>query len=292
MMIQSSHACAGAILIAGLAACAAISEPGPAGRDTPLRVVTWNIEHLGEAGEGCVPRTKADISAIADHVRSLNADVVSFQEVASEEAAQAVFPANEWRLFVSGRVYDTQQPLCRQDPSRRMGHMRTGFAVRRGIDVELQVELSSLGNTAFGTNQEPHGVDIEVPMGRRSVRMLSVHLTSGCASAKSDAEPACTALYSQASALRRWTEERSADGEPWLVAGDFNRVWHAHDGFWSSALGESAGRVQVASLGDGAVDHIILASTRTGLSFQSVEPGASAAFLGLSDHEPVVVDLR
>ncbi len=292
MLIRSLQAYAGAIAIAGIGACAAVFAPSASSTDKTLRVVTWNIEHLGEAGEGCVPRTEADLLAIADYVRGLNADVISFQEVASEAAAQAVFPTTEWRLFVSNRVYDAPQPLCRQDPSRRMGHMRTGFAVRRAIAAELQPELESLGDTDLGANEEPHGVDIEVTVGDRTVRMLSVHLTSGCSSNKSETGPACTALFYQAPALRNWTQARSANSEAWLVAGDFNRGWDTDDEFWISALGASAKTLKVASGGDGTVDHLLLSSGRQGMRLQTVKPLASATVLDLSDHEPVMADLR
>lgn len=291
-MMRNLKACAGALMIAGLMACTAIPNQSNPSSGNTLRVVTWNIEHLGEAGEGCVPRTKAELLAIADYVRSLDADVLSFQEVASEAAAQAVFPASEWRLFVSGRVYDTPQPLCRQDPTRRMGHMRTGFAVRQGVAAELQPELSSLGDTAFRANDEPHGVDIKVTVGGETVRMLSVHLTSGCASDEERTKPACAALFSQAPALRRWTEARSERGEAWLLAGDFNRHWQAGDSFWMAAVGESVHRLQVASHSVGAVDHLLLSPGRFELVLQKVEPEASAIDLKLSDHEPVIAELR
>lgn len=291
-MMKNLRASAGALMIAGLMACTAIPTQSNPSTGNTLRVVTWNIEHLGEAGEGCVPRTEAELLAIADYVRGLDADIISFQEVASEAAAQAVFPGNEWRLFVSGRVYDAPQPLCRQDPTRRMGHMRTGFAVRRGISAELQPELSSLGDTAFRANDEPHGVDIKVTVGDQTVRMLSVHLTSGCASDEARTKAACAALFSQAPALRSWAEARSAKGEAWLLAGDFNRHWQAGDAFWMAALGESANTLQVASQGDGAVDHLLLSPGRSGLRLQSVEPEAVAIDMELSDHKPVIAELR
>jgi endonuclease/exonuclease/phosphatase family metal-dependent hydrolase len=291
-MMKNLKASAGALMIAGLIACTAISTPSNPSTDNTLRVVTWNIEHLGEAGEGCVPRTEAELLDIADYVRGLDADIISFQEVTSEAAAQAVFPSKEWRLFVSNRVYDVPQPLCRQDPTRRMGHMRTGFAVRRGISAELQPELSSLGDTAFRANDEPHGVDIKVTVGDETVRMLSVHLTSGCAFDEERTKPSCTALFSQAPALRSWIEARSEKGEARLVAGDFNRHWKAGDAFWMAALGESTHTLQIASRGIGAVDHLLLSPRRSGLRLQSVEPQASATDLELSDHEPVIADLR
>lgn len=255
-------------------------------------VVMWNLAHFDGARKSRVSRTQTELREIAVFLSGLDADIISFQEVASEAAAQAVFPASDWRLFVSGRVYDTPQPLCRQDPTRRMGHMRTGFAVRRGIAAELQPELSSLGDTAFRANNEPHGVDIKVTVGEETVRMLSIHLTSGCASAEDRTKPACAALFSQATTLRSLTEARSGRGEAWLVAGDFNRHWQAGDAFWIAAVGESVHTLHVASRGVGAVDHLLLSPGSFELGLKKVEPQASATDLELSDYEPVIADLR
>lgn len=257
-----------------------------------IRLATWNIEHLGRVGEGCVPRTEAQIAAVRDYVRALNADVISFQEVASEEAALAVFPTDEWRLFVSQRVYDRPQPQCRQDRTRIMGHMRTGFAVRRGLAVTSEPELTALGDTAFRANDEPHGVDVALRIGRQSVRLLSVHLTSGCSSESLDETSACIALFSQAPAMKGWVDARTAADETWLIAGDFNRSWHDDDPFWQAAFGDQQQVVKVVSRTETSGDLIIALGMQDRIEMSSVPPPSSAVALGLSDHEPVLADIQ
>jgi endonuclease/exonuclease/phosphatase family metal-dependent hydrolase len=257
-----------------------------------IRIAAWNIAHFGLPGEGCIPRTDGQIAAIRDYVRTLNVDVVSFQEVASQAAAEAVFPPGEWRLFVSRRVYDQPQPQCRQDPTRTMGHMRTGFAVRRHLDATVRPELATLGDTAFGPNEEPHGVDIVLRLGSESVRILSVHLTSGCAREAADAGPSCAALFSQAPALRSWIEAREGAHEAWLIAGDFNRVWSNPDSFWTEALGARQSAVQVISSTTGRVDHLIASRLGRGVALQDAHSPESAVLDHLSDHEPVLGVVR
>jgi len=270
----------------GLVACAT-----PVRGDTlpeSIRIATWNIEHFGLPREGCVPRTDDQIAAIRDYVRTLNVDVVSFQEVASQSAAEAIFPPGEWHIFASRRVYDQPQPQCRQDHTRTMGHMRTGFAVRVDLDVEAHSELAALGDTAFGPNEEPHGVDVAVRLETGSVRILSVHLTSGCSREAADAKPSCIALFSQAPALRSWIEAREGAHEAWLIAGDFNRVWSDTDSFWAEALGARQSAVQVISSTTGGVDHLIASRLGQGLALQNAHSPSSAGLNRLSDHEPVL----
>ncbi|XQF91588.1 endonuclease/exonuclease/phosphatase family protein (plasmid) [Pseudoalteromonas espejiana] len=52
----------------------------------PLKVVTWNVEHLAyPINTGCKPRTPSDIEAMKAYANSLNADAFALQEVASKE---------------------------------------------------------------------------------------------------------------------------------------------------------------------------------------------------------------
>jgi endonuclease/exonuclease/phosphatase family metal-dependent hydrolase len=256
-------------------------------RPDPVRIATFNIEHLGLPGEGCVPRTAGQIAAIRDYVRVLDADIVSFQEVASQAAAEAVFPPRDWQVFTSQRVYDRPQPQCRQDASRTMGHMRTGFAVRRNLRAERLPELKALGDTAYGPNEEPFGVDVSVRLNDERFRILSVHLTSGCSPTSQASSPSCVALFSQAPALRGWVEARNQRAETWLIAGDFNRAWRTDDPFWQAALGQ-ASSVAVVSREAASGDLIVMRRSRADVELTPAALSTSAIALDLSDHEPVL----
>jgi hypothetical protein len=66
------------------------------------------------------------------------------------------------------------------------------------------------------------------------LRLLSVHLKSGCRDGRLDdpARPACATLLEQASVLRDWTRARAAEGgatEGFVVLGDFARSMEGAD---------------------------------------------------------------
>ena len=63
--------------------------------------------------------------------------------------------------------------------------------------------------------------------GGESLRVLSVHLKSGCWSADQDdnrsSEDSCATLRDQMEALAAWIAQRREAGEAFVVAGDLNR---------------------------------------------------------------------
>jgi endonuclease/exonuclease/phosphatase family metal-dependent hydrolase len=65
-----------------------------------LKVATWNIEHLRDGmGEGPNPRDQADLDRLRTYAEILDADVIAFQEVENQAAAEQVFdPAIYQRL--------------------------------------------------------------------------------------------------------------------------------------------------------------------------------------------------
>jgi endonuclease/exonuclease/phosphatase family metal-dependent hydrolase len=83
-----------------------------------LKVATWNIEHLRDGiGEGPNPRDQADFDRLRAYADILDADVIAFQEVENQAAADRVFDPAVYQIFISNRSH-TQ---------------RTGFAVRKSI---------------------------------------------------------------------------------------------------------------------------------------------------------------
>src|ERR1044072_8925944 len=58
----------------------------------------------------------------------------------------------------------------------------------------------------------------------RELRLLSVHLKSGCARDALDAnKPSCMELARQIPALESWIDEQAREKRPFAVLGDFNR---------------------------------------------------------------------
>lgn len=102
------------------------------------RLATWNIEHLGKPGEGCLIRDAEDYSVIREYVSKIGADIIAIQEIASVEAARHVFPADQYDLVISERVTDIDRPYCWGRPPNVLGDLRTSFAIKRRILYEFQ----------------------------------------------------------------------------------------------------------------------------------------------------------
>ncbi len=197
----------------------------PAGIAGEIRIAAWNLEHLDDTeGEGCVGRNRADYRALGERVAELDADVVAFQEVENPAAARRVFPGADWHVEMSSRpAMDPPRP-CRENPAMSLGHLGTGFAIRRGISYRRHGDLADLG---MGNPFQRWGTDITVRADGRELRLLSVHLASGCWGRKQDGESrrrkTCAILRGQMRSLRAWADARRAEGAAFVILGDFNR---------------------------------------------------------------------
>ena len=152
-----------------------------------LRIAAWNLEHLNDSGaEGCVPRTPADYDAMAAQVRAHALDIVAFQEVENETAAHRVFPEADWHVEMSSRPDTGAGRECWDRPDHHLAHLATGFAIRRGIAYRRNADLEALGEaSAF----QRWGTGVTVTAGGQNLRLLSVHLASGCWGSGQDADP-------------------------------------------------------------------------------------------------------
>jgi len=150
------------LVFAAAAAVAAVAVTEAPAAAEPLIIASWNVEHLRDQnGEGPVPRQDADYTRLAKYAAALGADVIALQEVENEAAARRVFPADAYQLFLEGR----------NDPQR------TGFAVKNGLAVVNNGDLAAL---ALEDGSVRRGVDVTVTVAGQPVRLLSVHLKSGC----------------------------------------------------------------------------------------------------------------
>ena len=169
-------------------------------------------------------RTQANYDAIARQVAALDADVVAFQEVENETAARRIFPPSAWDVAMSSRPPMARSRRCWDRPHAHIGHLATGFAIRRGLAWRRNADLSALGN---GGPFQRWGTDITVSEGGRDLRLLSVHLRSGCWGAAQDRDrrrdEACAVLRRQIMHLKHWADARRAEGTAFVFLGDFNR---------------------------------------------------------------------
>lgn len=191
---------------------------------TELTIATWNLEHLNDTDqEGCVPRTKQDYEAIREEVKVQGFDVVAIQEVENEAAAYRVFPESDWNVVMSSRVFKDGNQECRGMPGQYLRMQATGFAIRRGINYKRHEDFSELaGESPF----QRWGVDVTISEGL-PLRLLSVHLRSGCWGEEQDRSVSrmsvCSDLSDQFDRLTEWINARRQENTAFAILGDFNR---------------------------------------------------------------------
>ena len=201
-----------------------------------LKVATWNMEHLAERdGEGCSPRIEADYARLRDYASALAADVIAFQEVQNKAAAERVFDPALYDVVMSGRPASTRSGECREQPGLFIQNQAVGFAIRKGVPWTRNADLSAL---ALGSPDLRWGVDVTVSRGR-PVRLLAVHLKSGCNSGREPTDTDCPVLFDQLPMLEGWTEARAREGQAFVVLGDWNRRLASRDDAFLADLNDN-----------------------------------------------------
>lgn len=202
-------------------ACTGTPAPTPSSTPGPtLKLASWNMEHLAERnGSGCRPRTDADYAAMRAYVADLDAHAIAFQEVESQAAAERVFDPSIYDVVIEERVGTDRGGACRGREGLTINAQRTGFAIRKGLPFDRQPDFTAV---QVGNPDLRSGVDLIVrPRGGEPIRVLSVHLKSGCSSGERN--DACVVLFQQVPVMERWIDERAAEGVRFAVLGDFNR---------------------------------------------------------------------
>jgi endonuclease/exonuclease/phosphatase family metal-dependent hydrolase len=204
-------AAVGAMLGPGSAGCLPGPEPGPP--VDGVEIATWNLAWLhGQDGKGTIARREADYARLRAYAARLDADIVALQEVGGEDAAARVLDPAVYAFAIAGQR-DAQ---------------RTGFAYRRSLSVTRHADLVELDVGGLR-----HGVDITVHLGGSDLRLLAVHLKSGCFDgALGRGGKACAKLLDQLPALEAWIDAREREGVPFAVLGDFNRRLRQDDEVW------------------------------------------------------------
>jgi len=262
-------------------------SPADAPRDGAKRAVPCDVAHE-------LARSREDIAALKRHARTLNADVVALQEVDGAEAARLVFP--DYQFCFSGRI----------------AVQNNGFAIRRGLPFLCAPDLADLSMK----DDVRRGVELRLfPNTPQELRLLSVHLKSGCARDSLDStRPSCGVLAHQVPVLERWIDAQAAEKKPFAVFGDFNRdlrrepsgdsVWAEIDDadppeadLVNTAEGQAFQNCMPSQTFSGYIDYIILGRQMArGLvkdSFgRELFPPKDAQRRKLSDHCPVFIRLR
>ena len=216
------------VILFFIAGCTSSDYGTPLIGDThnTLKIATWNIYWLTDNSYNI--RSASDYRLLSDYAKELNADVVALQETENAVNAEKVF----------GATYDYYFSSRPGGP----GTQRVGFAVKRaaGITVENAEDY-----TRLDVGGVRYGVDLKISRNNQSIRLLAVHLKSGCFELPLDADSianmsestayeqelknACSKLASQKGPLESWVDARAAEGLPFMVLGDFNRRFETED---------------------------------------------------------------
>jgi endonuclease/exonuclease/phosphatase family metal-dependent hydrolase len=226
----------------------------PAGA-AELKLATWNLEWLTLRPQGdpalpanVVPKRAEDRALLRRYALFLDADVVAFQEVDGPQAAASVFPPDRYALY-----------LTRDEVVQRVG-----FAVRRGIEVHQNPDLVALDVDPGAHFRLRSGADITIEVGGIKLRLLNVHLKSGCHDQRlSNTGRTCDTLRRQIAPLQGWIAQRRDEGVPFLLMGDFNRRMEGPDDLLA-ALNRAAplvrtteGKASACWGGNSFIDHIL-----------------------------------
>ncbi len=262
-----------------------------------LKLATWNMEWLTlrRTGDPALPadvhpKAEDGFEALRRYAIALDADVVAFQEVDGAEAAARVFTPDRYEFVLTGdKVVQ-----------------RVGFAVRRGLAFERNPDLVGLDFDPEAIHRLRSGVDITLVLPGGRLRLLGVHLKSGCHSdpLTSSTRRTCATLRQQVPALQGWIRQRREEGAPFVLMGDFNRRMEGRDQLLA-ALSAAAPLVRATEGhaspcwgGNSFIDHILAGGAARGwmqpetLRVMVYRETDEAARARLSDHCPVSVRFR
>lgn len=292
------------LILPFVAAASAWAVPQP---PISITIASWNIEHLAEKdGEGCRPRSASDYDELRQYIGA-NFDedsVVAFQEVENEAAAKRVFPADKFIIVMVQQEFPAPTNKCNDETTQVRLPQRVGFAIGKNISFTQNPDLDALNVLPAGQWPLREGADITISTPSGPVRLLSIHLKSGCPDPAATGG-SCNQLLQQINPLEQWIETHIQAKQQFIILGDFNRRIALPDpSFWSQIDdGTPAAKLQILDRspsgqplvqscsshpGTPFIDHLVV----TGGIAAQVEDGSFKQLrTSLSDHCPIMVAL-
>ncbi|WP_336762220.1 endonuclease/exonuclease/phosphatase family protein [Asaia sp. VD9] len=266
----------------------------PSAEASPLKIATWNLDWLilpasarADLPPNIPSRSGRDWAALTAEAARLDADIIAVQEVANEAALAQLFPPLLYHLVLS------HAPIAQN----------LGLALRAPWHVVVQHELRALDRSPqHGGHALRPGLDVVVSDGSYRLRLLVIHLKSGCWERSwTESRHACPVLREQIAILSDWIAEREDEGEAYAIIGDFNRRLTLQDPYYRALVDAAQPLLVTSGLaspcegGSYFIDHILLGGqARNWLISGSLRvmlpPKSTPAFV-LSDHCPVSVRL-
>lgn len=265
----------------------------------PLRIASWNLEFLAERdGEGCHPRTDADYAQSRATIDSLGADVIAFEEAENEAAAARVFDPAKYVIVMEQRPGKPGGSCGGDAPGQTFIRQAVGFAIRKDLPFSRAADVTDL---EVGNPNLRSGVDIIVhPAGGEPLRLLAIHLKSGCFSGTTGS--ACPQLLKQIPVVQQWIATAAAGPTRFAVLGDWNRrLALPGDPFWSAidTAKPADADLTLADVGvtpkcdpryKDFIDHIVL-DRRAGKELKAFREISFPTGQQPSDHCPISADL-
>ena len=199
-----------------------ISQPALVDNLLPdnLKIASWNIYWLVNTNRN--KRQQADYDYLKEIAKSIDADIIALQEVENEDYAKRIF-GDTYGYYFSDR------------PGNK-GTQRVGFAIKKEAEIRV---IEAKAYEDLDTGGVRYGMDLIISRHDRTLRLLGVHLKSGCFEKPLDKgtlealpdktkkqkkfKNGCTKLAKQIKPLERWVDDRAKEQLPFIVLGDFNR---------------------------------------------------------------------
>lgn len=247
-----------------------------------LRLVAWNIEHLAERnGEGCVPRYDEDYENLRAFAQTLDADVVSLQEVESVAAVARIFPEDSWDIILSERA-SSRSYECRGSGNTST-QQKVAIAVRKGVAYENVGSYKELGLDVEGLR---YGVVVRLFGEVDTVDVMAVHLKSGCFvdDYSTSDRRACEVLERQVPVLDQWIEDHVSAKDKFVILGDFNhRLANPENKLWTVLTEMNGEQIQILN----SMQHLEGCHPRYPKPIDHILMGPAAAQLYVQDSEAV-----
>ena len=270
-----------------------------------VRLASWNMENL-HAVDGqstyatgtnpSVKRETVDYDRMKCYVRLFDPDILAVQEVDGEAALRRVVDTDVYNILVD------QRPK----PSGMNGKQNTGFAYKKGLNVQVQPDFEDLDVSSGGLR---YGSRMDLTIGSQTILLMSVHLKSGCFQ-NSDSGSDCNTLMRQVPVLETWIDQAAAGPNPFIVLGDFNRrVDQPSDNVWVELDDSQPANADLTSITADMpischdnqfkefIDHIVFDKRsiafvdRTSFRHVNYRQADKADWSKLSDHCPIMVEM-